>query len=69
MVKTMGGYSKVTELFSYDVDDAIEVELSDGTVFLATPNHKFMTRDGVWKPLSDISEGDEILAIEKGSQS
>jgi hypothetical protein len=69
MVKTMGGYSKVTELFSYDVDDSIEVELSDGTVFLATPNHKFMTRDGVWKPLSDICEGEEILAVEKGSHS
>jgi len=68
-VKTLGGTSTVTELFSYDVSDTIEVELSDGTVFRATPNHKFLTRDGLWKPISDLSEGEEIITIKQDSHS
>ena len=68
-VETMGGSSLVTELFSYDVNEVVEVELSDGTSFFATPNHKFMTRDGSWKPISDIGEGEEILAVEEFSKS
>jgi len=68
-VETMGGSSLVTELFSYDVNEVVEVELSDGTSFFATPNHKFMTRDGSWKPISDIGEGEEILAVEEFSES
>lgn len=63
-VKTLGGSSIVTELFSYDVSETIEIELEDGTVFRATPNHKFMSRDGVWKPISDILEGEEIVSIQ-----
>ena len=65
MVKTMGGSSVVTELFSYDVNEVIEIELSDGTTLFATPNHKFMTRDGSWKTISDIGEGEDILAVEE----
>jgi RecA/RadA recombinase len=68
-VKTLGGGSSVSELFSYDVSDAVEVELSDGTVIRATPNHKFLTRDGIWKPISELSEGEEILTVEKASHS
>ena len=68
-VETMGGSSLVTELFSYDVNEVVEVELSDGTSFFATPNHKFMTRDGSWKPISDIGEGEEILAVKEFSKS
>jgi RecA/RadA recombinase len=68
-VETMGGSSSVTELFSYDVDEVIEVELSDGTTFFATPNHKFMTRDGSWKPISDIGEGEDILVVEEFAKS
>ena len=67
-VKTLGGSSVVTELFSYETDEVIEVELSDGTIFFATPNHKFMTRDGVWKPISDIMEGEDILAVEEAAK-
>jgi RecA/RadA recombinase len=63
-VRTMAGSSKVTELFRYESDSTIEVELSDGSVFHATPNHKFMCRNGEWKPISEISEGEEILAVE-----
>lgn len=63
-VKTLAGSSSVTELFSYDVTETIEVELEDGTVFYATPNHKFMTRDGIWKPISDILEGEEIVSVQ-----
>jgi len=63
-VRTMAGSSKVTELFRYESDSTVEVELSDGSVFHATPNHKFMCRDGEWKPISEISEGEEILAVE-----
>jgi len=68
-VETMGGSSSVTKLFSYDVNEVIEVELSDGTTFFATPNHKFMTRDGSWKPISDIGEGEDILAVEEFAKS
>lgn len=62
-VRTMAGSSKVTEIFKYRSDSTIEVELSDGSVFHATPNHKFMCRNGEWKPISEISEGEEILAV------
>ena len=68
-VQTLGGSSSVTELFSYDVSDTIEVELSDGTVFRATPNHKFLTREGLWKPISELSEGEEILTVKQDSHS
>lgn len=68
-VETMGGSSSVTELFSYDANEVVEVELSDGTIFFATPNHKFMTRDGSWKPLSEIGEGEDILSVEETSKS
>ena len=68
-VQTLGGSSSVTELFSYDVSDTIEVELSDGTVFQATPNHKFLTREGLWKPISELSEGEEILTVKQDSHS
>ena len=68
-VETMGGSSSVTELFSYDANEVVEVELSDGTIFFATPNHKFMTRDCSWKPLSEIGEGEDILSVEETSKS
>lgn len=68
-VQTLGGSSSVTELFSYDVSDTIEVELSDGTVFRATPNHKFLTREGLWKPISELLEGEEILTVKQDSHS
>lgn len=68
-VQTLGGSSSVTELFSYDVSDTFEVELSDGTVFRATPNHKFLTREGLWKPISELSEGEEILTVKQDSHS
>jgi RecA/RadA recombinase len=68
-VKTLGGSSSVTELFSYDASGVIEVELNDGTVFQATPNHKFLTRDGLWKPISELSEGEEILTVKQNSHS
>jgi RecA/RadA recombinase len=63
IVKTMSGCSNVTETFEYNVDQIIEIELSDGTVFRATPNHKFMTKNGEWKTVSELSEGDVILSI------
>jgi RecA/RadA recombinase len=68
-VKTMAGSSTVSELFCYDSTDTIKVELSDGTIFHATQNHKFMTRDGAWKPISELLEGEEILSIQQGSHS
>ena len=67
-VKTMTGNSEVTELFEYDVNETIEVEMEDGTTFRCTPNHKFMTSDGSWKPISDIREGEDIVSIEHFSQ-
>lgn len=66
-VKTLTGTSVVTELFVYDSNDTVEVLLDDGTSFITTPNHKFMTKDGEWKCISDIAEGDEIVSIEKVS--
>jgi RecA/RadA recombinase len=68
VVETLGGVSNVTELFSYDVNEVVEVELSDGTIFFATPTHKFMTRDGSWKPISEIEEGEEVLAVEEAAK-
>jgi len=66
-VKTLTGTSEVTELFVYDSNEIVEVLLDDGTSFITTPNHKFMTKDGEWKCISDIAEGDEIVSIEKVS--
>jgi len=67
-VKTLTGDSEVTELFEYDVDETIEVEMEDGTIFRCTDNHKFMTSDGNWKPISDIREGEDIVSVEHFSQ-
>ena len=66
-VKTLTGTSLVTEVFVYDSNETVEVLLDDGTSFITTPNHKFMTKNGEWKCISDIAEGDEIVSIEKVS--
>lgn len=64
-VKTLTGTSLVTEVFVYDSNETVEVLLDDGTSFITTPNHKFMKKDGEWKCISDIAEGDEIVSIEE----
>jgi RecA/RadA recombinase len=66
-VKTLTGTSLVTEVFVYDSNETVEVLLDNGTSFITTTNHKFMTKDGEWKCISDIAEGDEIVSIEKVS--
>ena len=63
VVKTLGGSAPVDAVYSYTRTDCVEVELDDGTVFVATPNHKFMTRDGRWVPIEELAEGEEIAAI------
>lgn len=67
-VKTLTGDSEVTELFEYNVDETIEVEMEDGSIFRCTSDHKFMTSDGTWKSISDIREGEDIVSVEHFSQ-
>jgi len=60
VVKTLDGYSEVTDLFKYDVDETFTITLEDGTTITATPNHKFLTTQNVWKRADELSEADEL---------
>jgi len=42
-------------------DEIYEIELEDGTKIKATKDHKFLTKEKVWKRLIDLTEEDELI--------
>lgn len=62
LVNTLYGKDIVTQKFEYNVTDTYELELSDGTIFNVTPNHKFMNQEGLWKTIEELNEGDFIIS-------
>jgi intein/homing endonuclease len=62
----MYGEQQVTNLWQYE-KPTYRLELSDGQVLQCSPEHKFLVANDaghVWKIAQDISEQDEILAID-----
>lgn len=65
VVQTLSGPRTVSNLYSYDVEEFVELHLEDGSTIKATPNHKFMLSDGkTWKAAEDITELDDLLVVE-----
>lgn len=44
--------------------EIIEIELEDGTVIKATPNHKFMLEDGTWTRAYELTEGVVLFSMD-----
>jgi RecA/RadA recombinase len=60
VVMTMVGPKKVTELYQYRSVMTIDIKFEDGTVIQATPNHKFLTTENVWKCADELCVTDEL---------
>ena len=43
----------------------VTVEMDDGTTVTATANHRFRLKDGTWKRLDELEEGDELWTMEE----
>lgn len=48
-----------------DVDELIQVTLSDGTVIQCTDDHRFLLSNGEYKRASEITEGDDLQEVDK----
>jgi RecA/RadA recombinase len=64
VVATESGGKPVSALYQYDVDEYYEMELEDGSVIKATPNHKFKTTAGEWKCIDELSDSDELALFD-----
>jgi len=47
--------------------DVYTVTMDDGRSVTATPNHRFMLKDGTWKRLDELSIGDEMMEVPNGN--
>lgn len=52
--------ASIATMWTYDL---VEVEMSDGTKVTVTPDHPFMTEDGVWVEAQNLSEGQLLKAV------
>lgn len=67
VVVTLDGDIDVSETFTFDDKEVIEIELETGEIIQATNEHKFLTQQInnqlVWKTVAELSENDEILQV------
>jgi len=67
VVVTLDGDIDVSETFTFDDKEVIEIELETGEIIQATNEHKFLTQQSdnqlVWKTVAELSENDEILQV------
>jgi RecA/RadA recombinase len=67
VVVTLDGDIDVSETFTFDDKEVIEIELETGEIIQATNEHKFLTQQLdnqlVWKTVAELSENDEILQV------
>jgi len=67
VVVTLDGDIDVSETFTFDDKEVIEIELETGEIIQATNEHKFLTQQSnnqlVWKTVAELSENDEILQL------
>jgi len=67
VVVTLDGDIDVSETFTFDDKEVIEIELETGEIIQATNEHKFLTQQFdnqlVWKTVAELSENDEILQV------
>jgi RecA/RadA recombinase len=65
-VRTMFGYSYVTDTFCFNDKEVFEMELWDGEIVKCSADHKFLvdTENGYeWKKVIDLLPGDKIKCI------
>jgi ribonucleotide reductase alpha subunit len=65
-VKTTNGYEEVDKIKYNAYSEVYKIEMEDGSIFEATPNHKFkVNRDGqeTWVEVKDLLLDDDILNI------
>lgn len=62
-VLTMDGEREATELFKYEVTETFQMEMEDGTIIEATPNHKFLTTTRGWVRIDELTTDDEIVEM------
>ena len=65
-VRTMFGYSYVTDTFCFNDKEVFEMELEDGEIVKCSADHKFLvdTEKGYeWKKVIDLLPGDTIKCI------
>jgi ribonucleoside-diphosphate reductase alpha chain len=51
---------EVSQLYVNGQSEVYEIPMEDGTIFRATPEHKFKLKDGTWKRTDELCEGDDI---------
>ena len=65
-VQTYNGFEEVTQIKYNGLSEVYKIEMEDGSIFEATPNHKFrVNRDGneMWVYVKDLLTTDEIINI------
>ncbi len=62
-VMTESASKPVSALYQYNVNEYYEMELNDGKIIKATPNHKFKTTLGVWKRIDELVDSDELAEL------
>lgn len=65
-VKTYNGYEDVSQIKYNGHSEVYKIEMEDGSIFEATPNHKFRVKRGdteIWVKVIDLLDTDDILNI------
>jgi hypothetical protein len=65
-VRTMFGYSPVTDTFHFTDKEVYELELEDGETIRCSGEHKFLVDTGEgyeWKCVTDLSPSDTIKSM------
>jgi|688.fasta_scaffold00011_132 ribonucleotide reductase alpha subunit len=65
-VKTYNGYEDVSQIKYNGHSEVYKIEMEDGSIFEATPNHKFRIKRGdteIWVKVEDLLTTDDIINI------